>query len=384
MKKENIIIAILIYSLAGGGAERVVSYLLPYLQKKGIEVHLVLMNTTICYDIPKNTTIHFLEKSKGDEHGLFKLAKLPFLAYRYAQLLKQLQVTHSFALLTRPSYINILSRYFTNHRYQLVISERSHPSQQYGYGNLQSKINNILIKKLYPKADRVICNSKGNMDDLIQNYNIEASIIQVVHNPIDIEKIDKIPAEGNFFNSGTFNIVTIGRMDAGKNHQLLIRAIEKFPDVHLYILGDGFLRQKLEQLVSNLKLKKRVTFLGFDNNPYRFLKSVDLFMFGSNHEGFPNVLLEAMCCGLPILTTNCQSGPDEIMELKDVRKNDIMITDYGVLTPVGDLELMKKGLAYCLEHPEYLERCRIRVKERIQDFKREPILQAYTNVILSQ
>lgn len=378
------IISILIYSLAGGGAERVVSYLLPYIQKKGIEVHLVLMNTTISYKIPQNTAIHYLEQSKGDEHGLFKLVKLPFLAYRYAKLLKQLGVTHTFALLTRPSYINILSRYFTRHSYELVISERSHPSKQYGYGNLQSKINNFLIKKLYPKADQIICNSKGNADDLIENYNIDAAKIQVVHNPINIEKIDQIIPEKDYFNNSTFNIVTIGRMDAGKNHQLLIRTIANFPSVHLHILGDGFLRPNLEQLVDELELNTRVSFLGFDNNPYRFLKGADLFIFGSLHEGFPNVLMEAMCCGLPILTTNCKSGPDEIMELKEAKTNDIMITDYGILTPVNDLELMQKGLAYCLEHPEYLNRCRIRVKERIQDFKREPILEAYTNIILSQ
>lgn len=381
---QNIKIAILIYSLAGGGAERVVSYLLPYLQKKGIEVHLVLMNTTISYKIPQNTAIHYLEQSKGDEHGLFKFVKLPFLAYRYAKLLNQLGVTHTFALLTRPSYINILSRYFTRHSYKLVISERSHPSKQYGYGNLQSKINNFLIKKLYPKADQIICNSKGNADDLIQNYDIKEAKIKVLHNPIDIEKIDQIDPKTNYFETNMFNVVTIGRMDAGKNHQILIRAVVNFPSVHLHILGDGYLRPKLEHLVEELDLNSRVTFLGFNNNPYRFLKGADLFIFGSNHEGFPNVLLEAMCCGLPILTTNCKSGPDEIMELKEAKTDDIMITDYGILTPVNDLELMQKGLDYCLQNPEYLNRCRIRVKERIQDFKREPILEAYTNKILSQ
>ena len=335
-------IAILIYSLAGGGAERVVSYLLPYLKSKGIEVHLVLMNNTISYDIPKDIPVHFIEKSQGDEHGLLKLLKLPWLAFKHARLLKKLKITHSFALLTRPSYINVLSQYFTKKNYKISISERSYPSMQYGYGNLQSRINNFLIKQLYPKADQLICNSHGNANDLIEKYKINASKITVVHNPINIDSINEIKQDSSIFQRDKFNVITVGRMDAGKNQELLINTIVDFPKVHLYILGDGTLRTHLHNIVENLGVHNRVTFLGFDNNPFRYLKEADLFMFGSNHEGFPNVLLEAMACGLPILTTNCKSGPDEIMELKDPKTNDIMITDYGILTPVGNLELIKK------------------------------------------
>ncbi|WP_339654727.1 glycosyltransferase [uncultured Maribacter sp.] len=376
-------IAILIYSLAGGGAERVISYLLPYLKNKGIEVHLVLMNNTISYDIPSDIPIHYIEQSQGDESGILKLLKLPGLAYKYAKLLNKLEITHSFAMLTRPSYINILSRYFTSRKFKLVISERSHPSMQYGYGNLQSKINNFLIKLLYPKADTIICNSRGNGDDLIQNYNVNANKITIIHNPIDIDKINKVHKIESVFNSEKFNLVTIGRMDAGKNHELLIRSIEGIKNVHLYILGNGSLRSYLEDLVTDKKLQDNVTFLGFDNNPYKYLKAADLFVFGSNHEGFPNVLLEAMCCGLPILSTNCKSGPDEILELKTPTNNDIMVTDYGILTPINNLELFKKGLTYCLDHPEFLKSCKINAASRILDFEREPILEAYTSHILS-
>jgi N-acetylgalactosamine-N,N'-diacetylbacillosaminyl-diphospho-undecaprenol 4-alpha-N-acetylgalactosaminyltransferase len=376
-------IAILIYSLAGGGAERVVSYLLPFLKNKGIEVHLVLMNNTISYDIPKDIPIHFIEKSQGDEHGLLKLLKLPWLALKYARLLKRLKITYSFALLTRPSYINVLSQYFTKKNYKISISERSYPSMQYGYGNLQSKINNILIKQLYPKANQIICNSHGNANDLIENYKINASKITVVHNPINIDKINEIKPDPSIFQKDRFNVITVGRMDAGKNQELLINAIVDFPKVHLYILGDGTLRTHLQNVVENLGISNRVTFLGFDNNPFRFLKAADLFIFGSNHEGFPNVLLEAMCCGLPILTTNCKSGPDEIMKLENPKSDDIMITDYGILSPVGNLELFQKGLKYCLENPEYLQKCRTLVIQRTKDFEKETILSSYTQQILS-
>jgi N-acetylgalactosamine-N,N'-diacetylbacillosaminyl-diphospho-undecaprenol 4-alpha-N-acetylgalactosaminyltransferase len=90
-----------------------------------------------------------------------------------------------------------------------------------------------------------------------------------------------------------------------------------------------------------------------------------------------------MCCGLPILTTNCKSGPDEIMKLKDPKTDDIMITDFGILSPIGNLELLQKGLKYCLEHPEYLQNCRTLVIKRAKDFEKETILSLYSQQILS-
>lgn len=377
-------IAIFMYSMAGGGAERVMSYLLPYMKNKGHEVVLVLMNDIFDYEIPPEVPIHFIEKSKGDEPGIFKFLKLPWLAWKYAKLLKREGITHSFSLLTRPCYVNIMARWFTNHPYKLMVSERNYPSLQYGYGDMQSKINSYLVKKLYPKADLVVSNAQASAEDLVQNFNVKKDRTKVIYNPIDLEKINAISPKKDLFDTNFINLVTVGRLQIVKNQKFLVDTVAPFDHVRLYIFGEGELRQKLEEQIRELKLENRVFLMGFESNPFQYLKCADFFIFGSLHEGFPNVLMEAMCCGLPILTTNCKSGPDEIMELKIAKTNDIMITDYGILTPVNDLELMQKGLAYCLEHQEYLERCRIRVKERIQDFKREPILQAYKDVILSQ
>lgn len=377
-------IALFLYSMAGGGAERVVSYLLPFLTSQGYVVYLVLMNDTISYSIPKDVEIHYLEKSKPNENGFFKLLKLPILAFKYARLLKRLKITHSFSLLTRPNYINVLAQNFANASTKTIISERAHPSLQYGYGDAQSKINNRLIKKLYPKADFIIGNSKGNAEDLIDNYDIHPDKIKVIHNPIDLQVIEEIPAISNFFDSSYFNMVTVGRMDGGKNHQLLIKAIKNVQNARLYILGAGVLKDDLLQLTKELQLENRVYFLGFDSNPYKYLKSADIFVFGSNHEGFPNVLLEAMACGLPILTTNCKSGPDEIMELDEPSDDEIMKTRYGILTPVGDVDLMAQGMVYFIQNPEYLQSCKINVRQRIRAFEKEGILKAYELALSKQ
>ncbi|WP_299799154.1 glycosyltransferase [uncultured Maribacter sp.] len=383
MKRENNKICIFIYSMSGGGAERVMSYLLPYLQAKKYNVVLVLMNTKIVYPSIENIPIHYLEKSEPMESGLIKFIKLPYLAWKYARFLKKEKITHSFSLLSRPCYINIMARWFTRHPYKLMVSERNYPSLQYGYNDMQSKINRFLVKWLYPKADLIISNAKASAQDLVTNFNVPSEKTGVIYNPIDLEKINNITPNNTLFDSNYINLVSVGRLQIVKNHQLMIKAIAPFKKVRLYVFGEGELREDLQTQINTLGITERVFLMGFESNPFQYLKVADIFIFSSNHEGFPNVIMEAMACGLPIITTNCKSGPDEIMELKETKSDDIMITDYGVLSPVGDVKSLQKGIAYCLENPEYLVDCRNNVKKRIKDFEREPILELYTNQILS-
>lgn len=376
-------IAIFIYSMAGGGAERVMSYLLPYLIEKKHDAVLILMNDAMDYVVPTGISVHFLEKSNGKEPGLLKLIKLPWLSFKYSRILKNEGITHSFSLLTRPNYVNIIARFMTNHKYKLMISERNFPSAQYNKGNLQSKINNFLVRSLYKRADLIVSNAKASARDLIENFNVNEENTTTIYNPIDIEKIESVKPISNFYDPLFFNIISIGRLTEVKNHSFLLNAIAPFEKIRLYILGEGEEEDRLKKLISNLGLEDRVFLLGFKKNPFEYLKNADLFLFGSKHEGFPNVLLESMCCGLPIITTNCKSGPDEMLGLIDEKKDNIMFTDYGILVPVNNLHLMKKALEYALDNPDYLKSCSINARKHIKSFKKEPILEQYRQVILA-
>ncbi len=377
-------LGILIYSLDGGGAERVVSYLLTYCVKNKIKAHLILMNTTIKYEIPEGIEIHFIEKSDAYESGIMKTLKIPFLAYKYSRLLKSLKITHSLSFLTRPNLINIISSKLTNHNFKLITNERAYPSLQYGYKNIQSFFNKKMIRSLYKQSDLVISNSFGNSKDLVDNFDVPSNKMKVIHNPIDLEKINKIEEVKDFYDDTKFNLITIGRLDVGKNHSLLIDAIERLknPNIRLYIFGAGNMQKELELKIKKQKLNNQVVLAGFDPNPYKYLKKADLFIFGSSHEGFPNVLLEAMSCGLPILTTNCKSGPSEIMQLKSIR-NDIMKTDYGILVPIKNIELMAKGIQYFISKKTYLKNCKSHVLKRSEDFRKNKILKEYIDIINS-
>lgn len=377
-------LGIFMYSLLGGGAERQFLYLLSYCNERNIDVCLILMNSTKKYDLPKGIKIHYLEQSHSSESGMLKAVKIPYLAQRYAKLVKKLQLTHSISLLTRPNYINILAKTFTNRSYKLIINELAYPSLEYGYGNFQSKFNKFMIRLLFKKADLIICNSKGNQNDLIHNFNVAPNQTKVIYNPIDLNKIEAVQPIKSFFDVNFFNLITIGRLDEGKNHELIIRSISKInnPQIRLYIFGEGILYDYLNELINNLNLQKQVFLMGFDPNPFKYLKSADLFVFGSNHEGFPNVLLEAMACGLPILTTNCPSGPSEIMKLSNAQEN-LMITNYGILVPTKDLQLMSEGILYFIKNKDYMISCKSHVIERIKDFKKDTILKKYVETVKS-
>ncbi|WP_411895050.1 glycosyltransferase [Winogradskyella sp. A2] len=375
-------LGILIYSLAGGGAERVVSHLVSYCHDNNINVQLILMNTNMEFKVPDGIKIHYIERSRYNESGILKALKIPLLAYKYAKLVKKLQLTHSLSFLTRPCLINILSRKFTTHNFKLIANERAYPSLQYSYKGLQSTFNKIMIKALYNRADLLIANSNGNAKDLVDNFGVLSEKMRVIHNPIDLDKLEEIKPISDFFDNTKFNVITIGRLDEGKNHKMLIEAINKLknPDIKLYIFGEGFMRNELEDDINRLNLKDQVFLMGFDPNPYRYLKSANLFIFGSNHEGFPNVLLEAMACQLPILSTNCKSGPNEIMKLKS-HEEDIMITDYGILVPIKNATLMAKGIKYFLKSNSYRENCITNGKIRINDFDKNHILSKYIETI---
>ncbi|PXY44060.1 glycosyltransferase [Flavobacterium hydrophilum] len=375
-------VAIFIYSLAGGGAERIVSQLVPYLESKELDVYLVLMNNTCAYSFTTKREPFFLEHSKPTENGILKLLKIPLLAYKYHVLLKKNNIEKSISFLTRPGFISVLTKFFNKQR-TIIISERSNSSNQYGYKNLQSWINIFLIKKLYPIADLIITNSKGNAEDLISNFNVPSHKLFTVYNPVSIKTIDAIESKKDFFDKNFFNLISVGRLDKGKNHQLLIRSVEKLKDkkVRLYIFGDGELKNELQRLIGNLRLEKSVFLMGFDSNPYQYLKAADLFVFSSNHEGFPNVLLEAMTCSLPIISTNCPSGPNEILEAEiEYDFKEIFFTKYGLLIPRNDEQKMTEAIVYMMGNVTYYADCKASLKKRILDFENEKILENFYNI----
>ncbi len=314
-------LSILIYSMGSGGAERVVSMLLPKLIKH-YEVKLVLLNEIIHYEIPKEVETIILDSGKIDENPIVKLLKLPTLAFKYMQFVNQNRIDISLSFMTRPNYVNIISKLFGNQS-KIIISERAMPSLEYAGQDLKSKINRLLIKTLYPYAEKIITNSDGNTKDLIENFTIEKAKITRIYNPLDLDSINKKRMEKIDFDFSKKTFITIGRLDNGKNHKMIIDAFHLLDDKEsqLIIIGYGELERKLREYIDYLDLNDRVFLVGKQSNPYGWLNHASCFVFASKHEGFPNVILEALACNLPVISTNPNGVVGEIL------KND----RYGVV-----------------------------------------------------
>ncbi len=371
-------LSILIYSMGSGGAERQVSILLKELSKK-YEIQLVLMNDAIFYEIPKNICVKYLEKSKPNENGVIKLLKLPLLGWRYKNIAKNSDISLSF--MTRPNYINIFAKLFGS-KIKTIVSERSYFSIQYGYKNLQSIANRYLVK-LYNYADVVVTNSKENAKDLSENFSIK-SPIDMIYNAIDISYVLKQKREYVDIEKKHFTFVTIGRIDRGKNHNLLLEAVAKL-DASLWIIGEGCLMDNLKFKIENLGLKDRVRLLGRQKNPYKFLSKADCFVFASSHEGFPNVLLEALACGLPVISTDCKSGPREILAPSTdyIELRDIEMAEYGILTPVGDAKTMTKAMEIMIKDAKLRDIYRRISSKRVENFEIHKVIDKWNLMLKS-
>ena len=367
-------ISILIYSLDSGGAEKNVSIILNELNNK-YDITLVLMSDIIFYEIPDNIKVIYLEKSVFTENRFLKLLKLPILGLKYKKILEKNAISVSLSFMNRPNYINVFSKIFGS-KAKTIISERAMPSLQHKIG-FQGFINRILIRLLYRRADIVTANSKGNSLDLCSNFYIKKVI--TIYNPVKILEKGIIKLNGN----KKFIFISIGRLDKGKNHKLIINSIKNI-DANLFIIGDGILRYELEKQIKKNRLENKVFLLGKQKNPYQFLLKADCFVFASNYEGFPNVILEALSCGLPIISTDCKSGPREILapntNLKKQIK-EIEIAQYGILVPVNNSEKMMEAMKLLYNNKFLRKKLSEKALKRRYDFSLDKVIKKYINVI---
>ena len=208
--------------------------------------------------------------------------------------------------------------------------------------------------------------------------------LDYIHNPFNIEMIEKMSKEEIEIKKKRFTFVTVGRLDKGKNHKLIIDAIRDI-DADLWIIGDGELREELQRYVKELNLNDKVYLLGKKENPFAYISKADYFVFASNHEGFPNVLVEALACGLPIISTDCQSGPREILALNsDVSfqlKDKIELAEYGVLAPIKNVGKLKEAMDLMINDEQIRTNYKEKAKQRANDFRIDKIIKQYEEII---
>ena len=222
-------------------------------------------------------------------------------------------------------------------------------TMEFRFGGFKERIVLQLERRLLRHADAVIANSRGAAHDLVHVAPHLARLTRVIHNPVvwpDLADMASEPVDHRWFQSpSTRVVIAAGRLVSVKDYPTLLRAfaevVLKCRSARLVVLGEGQDREALRRLAVDLGIGEVVDFPGFVTNPFAYMAKADVFVLSSLHEGSPNVLVQAMACGTPVVSTDCRSGPREILQDGAL----------GRLVPVGDWQALGQAILETLDNP---------------------------------
>lgn len=361
-------IAIFLPSLRGGGAERVMVTLANAFAERGHVVDLVLASAEGPYlqDVSSAVRVVDLHTNRVIK------AMLPLARY-----LRRERPQALLSAMNHANVVAVLAHRLARVSCRLVVSERNTIGVEAARAQgAVAKAVYVLVPWAYRRADAIVAVSRESATDLERFARLPAGSVQAIYNPFDLDRIGRLatePLDHPWFAPGQPPVVlAIGRLTEQKDFPTLIRAFAALRvrrPARLLILGEGELRGELESLVQSCGLTAdEVQMPGFVSNPFAYLARCAVFVLPSRWEGLPGVLIEAMACGALVVSTDCPSGPREILENGR----------WGRLVPVGDVEALADAMVATLDekaHPD--------VKVRAADFGVERAAKAYMDVMLA-
>jgi len=354
-------ILFVIPSLSGGGAERFLTKILRNIDRKMFDIQLAIgkREGPFLKLIPDDIPLYELGASRT----------------RYAipalwHLVRRIKPNILFATLGLNMACAIVKQLMKDAP-KLVVRVATYPT----FNSMSSHpiITNQVQKFSYSKSDRIIALTEKMKRRLCELYNIPHSKVRVICNPIDIEDVKAQacqPVDHSWFSENIPIVIGAGRLAPQKGFATLLRAfniVRREIHARLVILGEGKERSILEALSKKLTIQDDCLFPGFQLNPYSYIARATVFVLSSYWEGFPNVLLEAMACGTPVIATRCDSGPEEIL---DHEVN-------GLLVPIGGEQALAKSMIRILEDAELRNCLRKNARVRLKDFEIGRIMHAY-------
>jgi len=388
VKPEPRHIAVFVYALTGGGAQRRTLTLARGFAARGHRVDLVVVRSggALWGDVPASIRVVPLDSKHASGLHLLVRAGLPRGLQTLAStgaLAHYLRRERPDVLLSAASHVNLVSvwaRRLSATRTPLALRASNFP-----IGNPQlwpvaqrpvRRFLQWMAGRVYPWADVVIAVSEGVGDAVAELTGIARERIVTIYNPVvgaELTARARAPVSHPWLEpGGTPVILGAGTLKVQKDFPTLIRAFARLRTrrrARLVIIGEGHQRHRLEALVRSLAIEQDVALPGFVPNPPAWMSRASVFVLSSAWEGLPGALIEAMACGCPVVSTDCPSGPAEILD----------DGSYGPLVPVGDDAAMADAIATVLEKPTARERLRARAR----DFAVEPAVERYLEVLLA-
>jgi glycosyltransferase involved in cell wall biosynthesis len=378
---------LLINSLGTGGAERAVVAAAARLKEVGRDVRILCLE---CVPSPEalDTDVHieYLSNLSSTANPLLKLIALPFLAHRLSAYLSAFGVSVVMSHLFRANFVNVLARELAGSRHRAVLVNHTRVSRLSGEG-LQGRINWALCRMLYPRADCVASVSTGAANECARLLGLPPAKSITLYDPIDTSASAAAASSAQPIHA----IVAVGRLVGLKRFQDLISAFAAialdFPNLELRIAGGGPGLIRLERRAVATGFSKRIRFLGQSAEPATVMAGCSVFVSTSETEGFGMAIVEALAAGIPVIASDCAYGPREILapstdptQLLESRA-DIEIARYGILYPVGSVEMLEKALRRVLADSALREELARRAPERAADFSIDRSTRAYQRLL---
>lgn len=367
MKKIKVLF--FIYEMGAGGAARTLLNIINNLDRDKFSPVLVTLNFDGAYEKELKSDVTFIK---------LETKRLSRSVSRLATIIKQEQIDIVFSTIPRVNTIAILANILSFSKAKNVIREADNLG-----GSFKEDMQLLAFGVVYKWSSQIVSLSEGVKANLVKKYKIRPKDIKVIYNPVDLESIEQKmtkgtidPQDQRLFINDEKVIITAGRLVEQKDHQTLLKAfsnVNKQVDSRLVILGEGPLKDELTDQAEKLGIRDRVHFIGFKSNPYIYFKQADLFVLTSKHEGFSHVIAEALATRTPVVSTNCKSGPEEVLNKGE----------FGDLCEVGNAnELAQKMLNVLnLNENERKER-QNRGFERARNFDATKIVQQYEKVFI--
>lgn len=360
-------------SLGGGGAERTVIQLANSFAEQGLNIHLGVcdLNGDKAKLLPEvSPKIELVNFACGRVMNSITPLKLGLQAEQYDCLV---------ATQTHTNIVAGIAKKLAGVNTRLIFREVSTPSKNLKVQGIAKFVLKTLVNWTYPKAQQVVCVSKGVEADFREYYGYKKNNLSTIYNPVlDDAYFAKLeaPVSHRFFNDTNKVILAVGRLTEAKNFGFLIRSFKALHDQHadtrLIILGEGELRAEFETLIADLGLKDVVDLPGFDSNPYAYFKYASLFVLSSNWEGLPGVLIQALASKVKVVSTNCPSGPMEILHH----------AQFGLLVECNDQAGLTQAIQKAIfeDYVSYSDRD---FEAHIQQFHKETVLKQYLHMMES-
>lgn len=368
--ERNSLLSFFIPDLTVGGAEQVTINIVNGLSARGYNVELVLSRSEGKLRSQLERHVSVVELPPSHRSGFGVVANLPWLV-------SYLHQKKPVALFPHLCHVNVVclavNRAFDTDT--MVIPTHHSALTRTRVQSPKDRVVYWLVPRLYPTADRIIAVSEGVADSIVEQTSVKRDDISVLYNPIDVESVriqSRKHVDHEWITDENIDVILfVGRISEEKDLKTWLRA---FKDVHrrnpatrALIVGQGPQRADIEAFVNELGLGGVVSMLGYFENPYRYMSRADVFLLSSKFEGLPTTLIEALACGCPIVATDCESGPREI--LAD--------GEYGPLVPVGNAAELADAVIETLDDPISADELRARA----DDFAPDSIFDDYERFI---